>query len=220
MAELAPGDLSLVDLSRPFHCVHPAHRSVTVTFPPSLLPLSRRDVAPLIGNRIPGGSGTPALISDLVRRLPHLDDIAGPRLGTAVLDLLSAALAAHLECPSAVPAEMRRRALVTRIQAFIEARLTDPDLSPAVVADAHHISLRYLHQLFEEESEGVAGLIRRRRLDRCRSDLLDPVLASRPVAATAVRWGFSSSAHFNRVFRQSYGVPPGEFRRLYTAATG
>jgi AraC-like DNA-binding protein len=59
-----------------------------------------------------------------------------------------------------------------------------------------HISLRYLHRLFEDADEGVAGLIRQRRLDHCRSDLLDPVLAGRPVAATAVRWEFSSPAHF------------------------
>lgn len=147
-------------------------------------------------------------------------EVAGTRLGTAVLDLLTAALAARLERPSAVPAEVRRRALVTRIRAFIEARLPDTDLTPAVVADAHHVSLRYLHQLFEGEGEGVAGLIRQRRLARCRAGLLDPVLADRLVAATAARWGFASPAHFNRLFRQTYGLPPGEFRRRYAASTG
>jgi AraC-like DNA-binding protein len=217
---LSPGDLSLLDLSRPFCCVYPAHRAVMVTFPRSLLPLSRHEVAALAGSRIPGDRGTPALVSTLVRRLPGLDDseVAGTRLGVAVLDLLAAVLAARLERPNAVPPETRRRALVTRIEAYIDARLADPDLTPAVVAGAHHISLRYLHRLFEAESHGVARLIRQRRLHRCRADLLDPALADRPVAVTAARWGFADPAHFSRAFRDEYGHPPGEFRRTYAAA--
>jgi AraC-like DNA-binding protein len=85
------------------------------------------------------------------------------------------------------------------------------------VAAAHHISVRYLHRLFDDEEYGVAGYIRRRRLERCRADLLDPSLAGRSVAATAGRWGFTNAAHFNRLFRKVYGVPPGEYRRAHTA---
>jgi RNA polymerase sigma-70 factor, ECF subfamily len=40
-------------------------------------------------------------------------------------------------------------------------------------------------------------------------------LGLRPVAGIAARWGFSSAAHFSRVFRDAYGMPPGEFRRAY-----
>ncbi len=41
-----------------------------------------------------------------------------------------------------------------------------PQLSPAAVAAAHHISLRSLHQLFHDEGLTVAGWIRQRRLER------------------------------------------------------
>jgi AraC-like DNA-binding protein len=220
VAELSPGDLSLVDLSRPLSCDFPAHRAVLLTFPGSLLPLPRRQVDPVIGARIPGDSGTPALVSNLVRQLPRLrdDDIAGTRLGATVLDLLTVALATRLERTAAVPGETRQRALLARIHAFIEAHLTDPDLTPDTVAAAHHISLRYLHRLFQTQGHTVAGLIRQRRLQRCRADLLDPALAERPVSATAARWGFANPAHFNRLFRDTYGVPPGEFRRVHTTA--
>jgi AraC-like DNA-binding protein len=223
LTELRPGDFSLLDLGRPYRCVHPVpRRSVLLSFPRRLLPLSRAELARSAGVGIRADSGTPALVSTLLRRLPGLlDDDRGAlraRLGTAVLDLLAVALAARLDEPAAVPAEGRRRALLVRIHAYIEARLPDPGLTPAGVAGAHHISVRYLHRLFESEADSVAALIRRRRLERCRSDLLDPGLATRPVAAIATRWGFGDTAHFNRLFREAYGMPPGEFRRVHAPA--
>ncbi|EKX66296.1 hypothetical protein STRIP9103_03342 [Streptomyces ipomoeae 91-03] len=30
--------------------------------------------------------------------------------------------------------------------------------------------------------------------------------------AIAIRWGFSGAAHFPRVFRTAYGMPPGGYR--------
>jgi AraC-like DNA-binding protein len=125
-------------------------------------------------------------------------------LAVAALEFLAARLAQ-------LPPVTHRQALRARIDAFIESHLGDPALTPAAVAAAHHISLRYLHKLFEPH--GVAGWIRQRRLERCRDDLLDLAQADRPVAGIAARWGFSSAAHFSRVFREAYGLPPAEFRR-------
>jgi hypothetical protein len=50
-----------------------------------------------------------------------------------------------------------RRSLVQRILTYIEDRLANPELSPAKVAEAHHISVRYLHKLFAAEDRTVAG---------------------------------------------------------------
>jgi AraC-like DNA-binding protein len=215
-----PGDLGLVDLSAPLRCTHTDRRAVMLSYPKALCPLREDEVASLAGMRINGQGGTAALISGLVRQLPrHLetdDQATSAQVGAAVLDLLHVGLAAQLDRKSAVEGGSRRRALRIRCRAFIEARLTDPDLTPAAVAAAHHISLRYLHRLFEDTGVGVAGLIRRRRLDRVRRDLLDPTLLDRPVAAVGARWGFGDPAHFNRTFKRAYGLPPAGFRREYT----
>ena len=90
-----------------------------------------------------------------------------------------------------------RQALLHWTYAFIDERLGDPKLSPGMVAAACHISLRYLHRLFQEPGATVAGWIRQRRLEGCRRDLTDPALVSRTVAAIAGRWGFGSPAHFS-----------------------
>jgi AraC-like DNA-binding protein len=211
--ELAPGDVSLTDLSRPFHCVHPARTAILLRFPRSMLPLPERHVAAVVGARIPGDRGLGALVSHLARQIPpHLDHTGAGRLGTALLDLLAVAIGTAAGHCSAVPAEAHRRALLVRVHSFIERHLADPDLTPASIADAHHISLRYLHMLFRSEQTTVAAHIRHRRLERCSRDLTDPAQAHRPVGEIGRRWGFGNAAHFSRLFRAAHGLPPSEFR--------
>ncbi|WP_182875010.1 helix-turn-helix domain-containing protein [Microbispora sp. H10670] len=107
------------------------------------------------------------------------------------------------------------RVLLHRVQAFIEQRLDDRTLSPALIAAAFHISPRTLQRLFasQERGQGVAAWIRRLRLGRCRRDLGDPHLADRPAHAVGLRWGFADPAHFTRAFRAAYGVTPAAYRR-------
>lgn len=162
--------------------------------------------------RIAGDDGLGALVSALARRLPGALDQGGSRVGGAVLDLRTAALAARVEAD--LPADTRRRTLLLRAQAYIDANLgdPDPDLGPRRVAAAQYISVRYLHRLFEAEETTVAEWIRSRRLERCRRDLLDPALGDEPVHAIAARWGILSAAHFSRLFRRAYGRSPVEYR--------
>ncbi|MFG1814111.1 helix-turn-helix domain-containing protein [Kribbella sp. NPDC049174] len=222
-AEFAPGDLGVADLSRPLRCAYTERRAILVSYPKALSPLREEQVGKLTGVRLSGSQGTGALVSSLVRQLPHhldADDGAnGARIGSAVMDLVNVGLAARLDQERLLPTETRSQALVHQCRGFIEEHLGDPDLSPSTVAAAHHVSLRYLHRLFEPTGEGVATLIRLRRLDRCRRDLLDPTLAGRPVAAIAARWGLTNPAHFNRAFKRTYGLPPAEFRSVYGASS-
>ncbi|MEU4196861.1 helix-turn-helix domain-containing protein [Kribbella sp. NPDC026611] len=220
-ARFRPGDLGVVDLSRPMRCKYSSRRVILVTYPKLLSPLRTSEIDPFIGARISGEAGTAALVSGLVRQLPqHLDaddGASGARIGGAVLDLIHAGLAAKADRPSAVSPEIHRRELLVRCRAYIEQNLADKTLSPAGVAAAHHISLRFLHRLFEPTGQGVAELIRRRRLDRARRDLLDPEQCGRPVAAIGASWGLADPGHFSRAFKREYGLPPGEFRAAFSS---
>lgn len=216
-----PGDLGLADFSHPTRCCYSERRVVLLSFPKALSPLREAELARLTGVRMSGTTGTGALVSSLVRQLPdHLDDgegATGARVGSAVLDLLNAGFAEQLDRENVLSSETRTRALLLRCHSFIEQHLSDADLNPATIAAAHHVSVRYLHRIFEPTGEGVAALIRRRRLDRCRRDLLDPDLADRPVSAIGARWGLTNSAHFNRAFKSVFGLPPAEYRSTYGA---
>jgi AraC-like DNA-binding protein len=130
------------------------------------------------------------------------------RLGTVVVDLVTALFAHVLETGDAI----EPRVQTTRIRAFIEQHLADPGLTPGAVADAHHISVSYLHRLFQQEEVTVAALIRRQRLERARRDLTDPALLTTPVYAIGNRWGYPRAADFTRAFRLNYGVSPRDYR--------
>jgi AraC-like DNA-binding protein len=199
-----------VDLDRPT-------RLLTFMFQPSLLPLSRRQLPSLTATPFRATTGIGDLTSQFLLHLASAVDHYSPaeaaRLSAAALEVLATRLAHELELGSWGTPEARRHALLTTVKAFIHQHLGDSGLTPSAVAAAHHMSLRSLHQLFHDEGLTVAGYIRQRRLEQCRRDLTDPALASRPVAAIAATWGFTSAADFSRAFRSAHGMPPAEYRR-------
>jgi AraC-like DNA-binding protein len=132
-----------------------------------------------------------------------------------MLDILSAALTKNKESRDENP----RMSLFERIRVFIEKRLDDPDLSPARIARAHSISVRYLHLLFSERGVTVGGWIRLRRLVQCRVALID-VRNDRTITEIAMKWGFSDAAHFSRSFKAAFGISPSAFRRARTWPLG
>ena len=217
-ATLRPGGFAFADLSRPFRLAGSMSDIAFVSFPRAHLPLDRQVTRNLAGVGFSGELAASALVSSLIRRLVNdlhaYSGAAGARVGSAVLDLVTATLTARLDRPDALGPQRHRRALLLQIYAFIEERLGDPELSPPAIAGAHHISLRYLHKLFESEQKTVAGWVRSRRLERCRRDLADPALRLRPVSAIAARWGLADPTVFSKAFRKAYGMPPSEYRRL------
>lgn len=108
----------------------------------------------------------------------------------------------------------RRQALRMRIDAYVQQHLADPDLSPTTIAAAHHISTSYLHKLFRNQAVTITRLIRQYRLERCLRTLADPRYASHPLHRIASSWGFTDKAHFSRIFRTAYGMPPSDYRAL------
>jgi AraC-like DNA-binding protein len=103
-----------------------------------------------------------------------------------------------------------RSDLAARIEAFIGGQLSDPDLSPAKLAAAHHVSVRCLHRVFQAKGTSVSATIRRGRLERCRRDLIG---TDDPIHRIALRWGFRRAADFSRAFRAMYAVTPREYRQ-------
>ncbi|GAA2318077.1 AraC family transcriptional regulator [Streptomyces violaceusniger] len=222
--------LMLTSTSAPYLAVCERGRvdGITVTLRPSLLPFPPADLRRLLGQRLSGRSGIGAMLADLLTRLATESDTYGPadapRLGTVVVDLLNALLAHELDAGAEADAEnrltpeSRRRTLRLRIQEFIQQNLDRPDLTPASIAAAHHISLRYLYRLFEEQGHTVSAWTRAQRLERCRRDLADPALGDTPIHVIAARRGFGHAADFSRAFRSAYGVPPRDFRHRALAA--
>lgn len=228
-AELAAGDFAVYDYTDPasflIRSPGPATaRLMRLQVRRDLLPLRGPRISRLAAVRMPGGPGVTGLLS---RFLTGLADDPAPysagdraRLGTVVTDLLAAALAHQLDVPATTPGESRRAALLAGVRTYIQRNLGDPGLSPATIAAANHISVSYLHRLFQTEGVTVAAWVREQRLDRARRDLTDPAQAGTPVGRIATRWGYPDHATFTRAFRDAYDLPPRTYRENALAESG
>ncbi|MFC1419996.1 AraC-like ligand-binding domain-containing protein [Streptacidiphilus cavernicola] len=237
-----PGDLHMVHSSRPFDLhafgtggAEPGQverqvgrrvEAVGVDFPEALLPLPPDQLRDVLGRGVSGREGIPALLSEFLigldRQAALLGPAEAPRLGAVVVDLIAAWLAREVDAAAAVPENSRQRAMAESVRAFIEQNLHDPELSPTVIAAAHHISVSYLHRVFTQQSRGaaqqpqgetVAAWIRGRRLEHAHRDLANPALRGRPIHLVASRWGIPRASDFSRAFQAAYGLSPSEHRR-------
>ncbi|MFE4632976.1 helix-turn-helix domain-containing protein [Streptomyces sp. NPDC056773] len=221
------GELVLWDTSRPFESgvlgTQPL-RVVILSIPRTALPLRPDRVDRVLAERIPADRGMGAILAQYMRSLAEHGEECAPaeleQLGSVALDLAGACLAGRLGAEDELSEESRTRALLARIDTFIGHNLGDPELTPSVVAARHSLSLRRLQMLFRERGESVAAAVRRRRLERCREDLTDPAQCAVPVHTVALRWGFTNASVFSRLFRETYGASPSEFRRTAAEAAG
>ncbi|MFI6818205.1 helix-turn-helix domain-containing protein [Nonomuraea sp. NPDC050328] len=215
-ARLGQGEFAVYDFARPYDLAYNSGVHLAVfSLPRDMVHVE--SIGRLTAVPIPTGDGTGALAAPLMRRVAtdveSYQPASAARLSTVVTDLIGTAVAEHAGRAAEAPEESQTRMLLFRVHAFIEDHLGDLSLDPATVAAAHHLSLRHLHRLFATQDTTVSAWIRHRRLERCRRDLADPALHDTPVAAIAARWGLPDSAHFSRLFRAAYGLPPSEYRR-------
>nr|WP_156760891.1 helix-turn-helix domain-containing protein [Microbacterium karelineae] len=213
-AILRPGDLAVYDTSRPYSLEFGQEfRTMVVMFPRQMLSLSSESIGELTAVRISGSEGLGAVVAPFLTQIDaHLEELSGPtgsQLMQSALDLVGTVFTRELGLDNTADPHTR---LLQRIRGYIDRNLGSTELTPAHIANAHFISTRHLHGLFQADGTTVSTWIRKRRLERCRRDLIDPALADRPVAAIAARWGFVDAAHFSRAFKAAYGDSPSRVR--------
>ncbi|WP_053352010.1 AraC-like ligand-binding domain-containing protein [Leucobacter musarum] len=214
---MRPGDLSVYDTSRPYSLLFGEDfRNLIMMFPKDRvdlpIPFTEQLTAVSLGREHNGlAPVVTAFLSQFPAQLASLDSRVRAKLAHTSLDLMSTLFSSILD---ADPGQRDpHQILLHKITSYIETHLGDSDLSPNSIAAAHYISTRHLHSLFRQAETTVSTWIRERRLDRCRADLLDPVLQDRTVSTVAARWGFTDAAHFSRVFKAAFGLSPSELRR-------
>ncbi|MGX1853597.1 helix-turn-helix domain-containing protein [Streptomyces sp. NBC_01456] len=214
-AALRPGELLLVESSRPFE-TYAEGGNLLIQFPRTLLPLPARHINQLICRALPGDQGMGRLLTAFLTHLAedstHYTPHDTVRLGTVGLDLVTATLAHFLEREVDIPSDSRQRVLYLRITSFIERHLGDTALTAGEIAAAHHISVRSLHRLFQQHGVTVRSWRSGQRLEHCRRDLADPLKRHVPIHAIAARWGFPHAADFTRAFRTLHGITPSDYR--------
>jgi AraC-like DNA-binding protein len=218
-AALSPGDIAIYDSTRPYEIASGgAFQLLVIMCPRRLLRLPPADVQQLTAVRFSGRKGIGALVSSFLSEMPtqlaECDECSAVQLADIVVDLLLTTFVQHLRDTDLV-SDSRQR-LLRKVVRFVEDNLHDPELGPAAIASAVHISTRYVHRLFEVEGTTVGTWIRSRRLEYCRRDLADPALRSKPVSTVGARWGLADPSRFSRLFRETYQLSPREYRMRHT----
>lgn len=164
----------------------------------------------------------PFAVPELLRRLADQGSLPSDRtaelLARGISGLVAQACADSMDRnPDSRGTErssgLARRAMLQRVKHFARSRLADPELKPEMLAQHHHISLRYLQKLFQEHGQSPASWIRDERLHHSCTELRDQRLAHLTIAMIGERSGLYGASHFSRLFRDRYGISPREYRR-------
>jgi AraC-like DNA-binding protein len=232
-AKLEEGDFACYDSTRLYSLRHEKHFEQLVLQMPRELWISRMGpTEPFTGRVVHGGTSLGGLVSNIVSQvitsLLVTDQVAADVIGAGVIgnielptahrladvaiDLVTAAFGDQLSNKD-IAKSSTRISLLYRAKALIEDNLHDPDLCPETVARYLRISVRYLHDLFHEDNSTVSNWIWKRRLERCRRDLSDPLLANKSVSEIAFDGGFNAFPHFAHRFKAAFSKTPSDFRR-------
>lgn len=207
---LTPGEVQVLDASRPAHVITDGELSLSLSVPRELLDALLPHADALHGYVLRGGLGE--LLSQhmqaLARCMPHMDEDEARQAARASLNVVAACFA-----PTAARLELASKpleaALLERARQQVEAQLETLTLSPLTLCASLHVSRSYLYHLFEPLG-GVAAYIRERRLVRAR--WLLGAQQGHTVSGIAFSCGFRSAAQFSRAFRQRFGYSPSATR--------
>lgn len=214
-SRLSAGDMTVSDTGRPYSLVcGDDTRFSVVMFPKRMLALPGPVIARAAATPLDSASGIGAMvrpyISSLAQQAGDFEPHTLHRLSQNALALVSTLLESHGGSQVVAGAQ---ETLLHRVLQYVDAHLSEPELSPGMIAAAHFVSVRYLHLLFSDRGTTVSTVIRNRRLERCYDELLNPLRAERSVSSIALDNGFVDPAHFSRTFRAHFGIAPSSLRR-------
>lgn len=158
----------------------------------------------------PHGRVVTALLSMLVQEGEHLSDKAALPLVTSFLEATSWCVGAGVR--SSVPRQNLGDRRLSDLKGYILMNFADPDLTADRVAAGCGMSLRYLSHVLHANHTCFSELLWQQRLRMAREQLVAPDAHGRLINEVAFMSGFKSAAHFCRMFKETYGCTPREYR--------
>lgn len=221
--EIAAGHAGFLDSGVPFSASlkrspEGYHSSYQVIIPPDLF-MSHLHEAERFSDAFSldtrEGHAVRGMLEMLVKYGDRLSDKTGEFMSHSLLEATADLLRkSGIEMP-------RRQKLVDRrlsdIENYIKMNLADPELSYDKVAIACGISPRYLCFLLKSNNTSFSELVWTNRMPKARDWLVSQKTRDYPIHEIAYMSGFKSAAHFSRMFKATYGMPPREYRAQHIA---
>ena len=208
------GDVQILDLTQSNVTQAAPSGTVAIVVPRETLDQALPAPGNLHGLILRGHSGMGGLLGDymrsLVARAEAMTMADAPLVAQATTDMIAACFQSNAETAerarAAIDQTMRQR-----IQRHILAHLDSPALQAEALCAQFRISRSQLYRLFEPLG-GVAHYIQEQRVTRACAELCNPAHDHRRIYEIAFALGFSSEAHFSRVFRATFGLSPSDVR--------
>ncbi len=215
--QLRPGDAVLLDSTRQYSFTADSFSHYFALNVPRAALIRDLRTTPELGRVIPADN--PALrvlttvVGEVCRSSAALPPEAVPEMAHTTYELLVSMLrtAASGDTRLSTP-QLSRQAQLPRMKDFVRRNLTDPALSPQLIASAFGVSVRYVDLVFRDGDSSPSRHIRETRLAAARRMLADPRQNHRSIAAIARAVGITDPGVFARGFRRQYGLTPSEYR--------
>ena len=218
--QLAQGDVFLLDtmheikfgLERPYH-------HLLIKLPKTWVDARFAQPERLCGSVLPHHHPLGRLFAGYVMAgFQAADDLppsAAALFSQHLLDLLCEAFAESRLPDQPTRRQALRSAMFVRACRLIALRLSEPDLTPAVIAGQLGVSTRTLNRIFSGEGETVMQRLLKERVDAAAKLLAARQARSRTITDIAFACGFNDLTHFSRVFGDEMDMTPSKWRKAH-----
>jgi len=136
-------------------------------------------------------------------------------IGAACAALLPVAAGCSMDAEEREVSKISAGHYARELTQFIDAHISDIELSPGMAAENLGISVRYVHKQFAMDGTTFGNYVTAKRLELISHDLVSPMGRQQPIFALAFRWGFNDLSTFIRSFKKRFGCTPREYRAKF-----
>lgn len=209
-AILSPGDMVLLDTTRPFTMdFHKDFAQLSIMLPRHALIDLLPNAEDMVGKKLSSASAkiSAELLLSIARSAQKFSTDEAAMLSTQAISLL-----ANTYHVSSLNAKPDNSGQLKQIKFFMQEHLSESDLTMAQIASAHKMSIRSLQRLFQDENYSVSEYLMHIRLKHA-FNLLLKASRDHSILDIAFASGFKNASHFSRSFKQEFGQSPKDVRR-------
>jgi AraC-like DNA-binding protein len=208
--DLRPGDVGVLDASRPFtnQFIGTTSRAVVLFDKSRFKRTFNADSLRRMPTAHPYFRIVRQHILSLADPTVDHDPLVAEALIVSLIELMTQMTAAPSASNQAAKSKITRR----NVESFIRMNISRADLTLLSIAAEFGVSLRSLFTLYEDAPMSLEQTIISIRLQRAAQILASGEGATETVTSVSTMVGFKDSAHFSRRFRDKYGKPPSDWR--------